>query len=153
MMAGNRILVIGFGNPGRGDDGLGPALAERLEALHLPGVTVESDYQLAVEHASLAAEHEIVVFVDAALDAGGPFYFRPLTAAPSPPGFTSHGISPAEVLYLANVCYAASPAGYLLGIRARDIEAFREGLTSGAEQDLAQALEHLKGFIASGRRE
>ncbi len=148
-MSGNRILVIGFGNPGRGDDGLGTALAERLEALHLPGVTVESDYQLSVEHASLAAEHEIVVFVDAALDAGEPFYLRPLTAAPSPPGFTSHGISPAKVLYLANACYAASPAGYVLGIRAHDVEAFREGLSRDAEQDLTLALEHVLRFISS----
>ena len=43
-----RILVIGYGNPGRRDDGLGPALAARLEALALPGVTVESDFQLAI---------------------------------------------------------------------------------------------------------
>jgi hydrogenase maturation protease len=150
-MGGNRILVIGFGNPGRGDDGLGPALAERLEALHLPGVTVESDYQLAVEHASLAAEHEIVVFVDAALDAGAPFYFRPLTAAPSSPGFTSHGISPAEVLYVAGACYGSCPAGYLLGIRAHEVEAFREGLSCGAEQDLALALKHVQRFISSVR--
>ncbi len=150
-MSGNRILVIGFGNPGRGDDGLGPALADRLEALHLPGVTVESDYQLAVEHASLAAEHEIVIFADAAVDAEEAFYFRPLTAAPSRPGFTSHGISPAEVLYLAGTCYGSYPAGYLLGIRAHDVEAFREGLSSGAEQDLAAALEHVQRFIASVR--
>jgi hydrogenase maturation protease len=150
-MGGNRILVIGFGNPGRGDDGLGPALAERLEGLQLPGVTVECDYQLAVEHASLAAEHEVVIFVDAALDAEDPFYFRPLTAAPSTPGFTSHGISPAEVLYLAGACYGSCPAGYLLGIRAHDVEAFRESLSSGAEQDLAQALEYVRRFITSGR--
>ena len=150
-MGGNRILVIGFGNPGRGDDGLGPALAERLEGLQLPGVTVECDYPLAVEHASLAAEHEVVIFVDAALDAEDPFYFRPLTAAPSTPGFTSHGISPAEVLYLAGACYGSCPAGYLLGIRAHDVEAFRESLSSGAEQDLAQALEYVRRFITSGR--
>ena len=149
-MEGKRILVIGFGNPGRGDDGLGPALAERLGALHLPGVTVESDYQLSVEHASLAAEHEIVVFADAALDAAEPFYFRSVTAARSQPSFTSHGISPAEVLHLAGACYEAHPAGYLLGIRAHETEAFREGLTLGAEQDLVQALEHVRRFIDSG---
>jgi hydrogenase maturation protease len=150
-MVGNRILVIGFGNPGRGDDGLGPALANHLEALCLPGVTVESDYQLAVEHASLAAEHEIVIFADAALDADPPFYFRSVTPASLHPRFTSHGISPSEVLYLAGACYGSHPAGYLLGIRAHETEAFREGLTSSAEQNLAQALEHVRRFIASAR--
>jgi hydrogenase maturation protease len=151
-LAGKSILVIGYGNPGRGDDGLGPALAERLEAMHLPYVTVESDYQLSVEHAAMAAEHDVVVFADAALDAGEAFYFRSLTAARLPPRFTSHGISPAEVLHLAGSCFKAFPAGYLLGIRAQEMDDFREGLTSGAEQNLEQALEHLRGFIAAARQ-
>ncbi|WP_022948171.1 homospermidine synthase [Methylohalobius crimeensis] len=29
---GVKVLVLGYGNPGRGDDGLGPALVERLES-------------------------------------------------------------------------------------------------------------------------
>jgi hydrogenase maturation protease len=149
VVVGKRVLVIGFGNPGRGDDGLGPALAARLEAMNLPGVTVESDYQLSIEHAALAAEHDAVVFADAALDAGESFYFRSLKAAHLPPRFTSHGISPAEVLYLAEACYRSSPAGYLLGIRAYDMDDFREGLTSVAESNLELALEHLQGFIAA----
>ena len=151
-MTRNRILIIGYGNPGRGDDGLGPALAARIEALNLPGVSVESDYQLAVEHAALAAEHDLVVFADAALDAEEPFYFRPLEAAPAPPKFTSHGISPAEVLHLASVCFKSYPAGYLLGIRAHFTEGFREGLSREALKNLDEALEHLRQFIASHRQ-
>lgn len=147
-MTRNRILIIGYGNPGRGDDGLGPTLAARLEALNLPGVSVESDYQLAVEHAAMAAEHDLVVFADAALDAEEPFYFRPLEAAPAPPKFTSHGISPAEVLHLASVCFKSCPPAYLLGIRAHDMEGFREGLSSEALKSLDEALEHLRQFIA-----
>ena len=64
-MTDKRILLIGYGNPGRADDGLGPALADRIEALDLPGLTVESDYQLSIEHAALAAGHDIVIFADA----------------------------------------------------------------------------------------
>ena len=33
-------LVIGVGNPDRGDDGVGPAVASRVAALGLPGVRV-----------------------------------------------------------------------------------------------------------------
>jgi hydrogenase maturation protease len=150
-MSVKRILVIGYGNPGRGDDGLGPALAERLEGLHLPGVTVESDYQLAIEHAAMAAEHDVVVFADAAMDAGEPFYFRPLEAAHAPPSFTSHGISPEEVMYLTGSCFRSFPAGYVLGIRASEVDDFREGLSSSAEENLGKALEHLLRFIAPHR--
>ena len=35
-----RTLLLGWGNPGRLDDGLGPALAETIERLALPGLTV-----------------------------------------------------------------------------------------------------------------
>jgi hydrogenase maturation protease len=150
-LGGQRILVIGYGNPGRGDDGLGPALARRLEAMHLPEVSVESDYQLSIEHAAMAAEHDVVVFADAALDATGPFYFRPLAASLASTAFSSHGISPAEVLRLAGSCFNSFPNGYLLGIRAHEMDDFYEGLTTGAEHNLELALQHLYGFIAAAR--
>lgn len=147
-----RILVIGYGNPGRRDDGLGPALAARLEALALPGVTVESDFQLAIEHAQLAAQHEVVVFADAAADTDldAPFYLRPVPPAPGAPGF-SHSISPQAVLHLAAQCFGAHPRGWLLGIRPEDLTSFAEGLTPEAEMNLGAALEGLRAAIASGR--
>ena len=46
-----RILLLGYGNPGRCDDGLGPAFAARIEARGLPGLDVFTDYQLTVDHA------------------------------------------------------------------------------------------------------
>ena len=145
-----RILVIGYGNPGRRDDGLGPALAARLEALALPGVTVESDFQLAIEHAQLAAQHEVVVFADAAADLDGdaPFYLRPVQPAPDGPCF-SHSISPPAVLHLAAQCFGARPHGWLLGIRPVDLSSFAEGLTPEAEANLAAALEGLRAAIVS----
>ena len=44
-----QTLVIGYGNPGRRDDGLGPSFADILAAEGIPGVDVDSDYQLTVE--------------------------------------------------------------------------------------------------------
>ena len=146
-MGKKRILVIGYGNPGRGDDGLGPAIAARLEELQIPGLSVESDYQLSIEHAALAAEHDIVVFADAARDAEGLFYFRPV--APAPAGMPgSHSVTPGEVLFLAHSCFHASPQGFLLGMRAPNLERFEEGLSSAARQALEAALEHLLEFIS-----
>jgi len=143
-----RILVIGYGNPGRRDDGLGPALAARLASLCLPGVTVESDYQLSIEHADLAARHDLVVFVDAARDAAGStaFYLRPVTPAPGASCF-SHRISPQAVLQLAADCFAARPGGWVLGIQPEDLESFAEGLTPTAERNLASAVVALRARI------
>ena len=72
------VLVIGYGNPGRLDDGLGPALAEALAALELPGVTVEANYQLTVEDAAAVAEHDVVVFADASVNGPEPYSFQPV---------------------------------------------------------------------------
>ncbi len=151
-MRDEKLLVIGYGNPGRGDDGLGPALAERLELLRIPGVTVETDYQLSIEHAALAAEHDVVVFADAATDASAPFYFRPISGA-SGDACTSHAVTPGEVLFLARSCFGATPRGFLLGMRAQALDRFHEGLTSDAQAVLDSALEHLLRFIAEHPRE
>jgi hydrogenase maturation protease len=146
------ILVIGYGNPGRRDDGLGPAFAARLEALRLPGVTVESDYQLAIEHAHLAAQHDIVVFADAAADVDGesPFYLRPIQPAPED-RYSSHSVSPQAVLRLAAQCFGAHPTGWLLGIRPMDLESFAEGLTPEAEANLSAAVTAFREAIESGQ--
>ena len=46
-----KLLLIGYGNPGRGDDGLGPALAEAIEQKQYADVEVDIDFQLNVEDA------------------------------------------------------------------------------------------------------
>jgi hydrogenase maturation protease len=146
------ILVIGYGNPGHRDDGLGPAFAARLAALDLPGVTVESDYQLSIEHAECAAQHDIVVFADAAadMDAAAQFYLRSVQPAPDASCF-SHSVSPQAVLHLAAQCFASRPKGWLLGIRPVDLDSFAEGLTPQAETNLQAALEAFRAAFASGQ--
>ena len=53
-----KALVIGYGNPGRLDDGLGPALAEAVEKLDLPGlITLD---KLADHFPAVAAKLEVI---------------------------------------------------------------------------------------------
>lgn len=142
-----KILVIGYGNPGRSDDGLGPALAERLEALAIPGVTVEADYQLSIEHAAMAAQHDVVVFADADCACLEPFYLRPVFAKHIVE-FTSHSVPPEEILHIAHTCFNATPEGYLLGMRAPVLEPFSEGLSPSALEGLEAAVKRLLEFIS-----
>jgi hydrogenase maturation protease len=123
-----RIAVIGYGNPGRADDGLGPALTERLEKMGLEGLTLESDYQLTLEHAAIVAEHDVVIFADAASDADAEYYLRPLDPLAFS-RFASHDISPAEILGLAQSCFGSKARGYVLGIRASVLDRFEERLS------------------------
>ncbi|HEX2694485.1 MAG TPA: hydrogenase maturation protease, partial [Acidobacteriota bacterium] len=94
-----RTLVIGIGNPGRGDDGLGPALVELLEAAGLEGAVFDSNYQLNIEDALACSKVETVIFADASETGEAPFAFTELEPAYEI-AFTTHELSPAAVLAL-----------------------------------------------------
>ena len=143
------ILFIGYGNPGRRDDGLGPGLAERVARLCIPGVTVDSDYQLTVEDAEAVARHDTVVFADASVSGTEPFFFR--RAAPrGEPGFSSHGVEPEEVLALAETLFGARPEAYVLGMRGYEFDAFGEGLSPRAAANLERAEAFIARVLRSG---
>jgi hydrogenase maturation protease len=139
----NDILVIGYGNPGRQDDGLGPALAEALEQLRLPDVTVDSDYQLTVEHAEMASRHRVVVFADATTEQQQAFTWSQVEPGAAGIRFTSHHLAPADVLALARDLFGANPAGYVLAIRGRCFGEFDAGLSPDARVALEDAVEFL----------
>lgn len=141
-----KVLVIGYGNPARGDDALGPALADAIEKLDLPGVSVDSDYQLNVEDAAAAATHDVVVFADAAVSGPEPFSFETVAAADDS-GFTTHHVEPPTVLALAHEVFQASPKAFTMGIRGYAFEMFEEGLSAEAEENLQAAVDFLKGII------
>ena len=145
-----RILVIGFGNPGRRDDGLGPALAAWLEERGIPGVTVDSDYQLTVEDAEAVARQDVVVFADASVGGSEPFYFLAVQPHGSP-GFSSHSVEPGEVLALAETLFAARPEAYMLGIRGYAFNEFGEGLSERARDNLAMASAFIERVLREDR--
>jgi hydrogenase maturation protease len=140
------VLIIGFGNPGRRDDGLGPAAAEMLEPLALPGVTVDSDYQLTVEDAAEAARHAYVLFIDADCTGPEPFALHRVRPGDSV-SFSTHSVQPDGVLALARDLFQSTPAAYLLGIRGYAFNEFGEGLSERARANLAAAIDFIKPVI------
>jgi hydrogenase maturation protease len=146
-----KILLIGYGNPGRLDDGLGPALAEAVAALRLPGVTAEADYQLSVEDAAAVAAHEVVVFADASVNGPEPFALRPVRPATEGDiGFSTHSVEPAAVLALARDLFRARTRGYALGIRGYRFNEFGETLSDAARENLAATLRFLVPLLREG---
>ena len=142
MTGGGEVLVIGYGNPGRLDDGLGPAAAERVEAARLDGVDVDADYQLTVEDAAAVAAHKVVVFADAAETGPEPFSFQAVEPADEL-GFSSHSCQPPAVMALAGELFHAKTKGYILGIRGYEFHEFGEALSGRARANLAAATEFL----------
>ena len=145
------LLVFGWGNPSRGDDALGPMLAEQLAdwaRSQLPAGRLEclTDFQLQIEHALDIAGRERVLLVDAALGLTTPFAVRGLVAAPQA-GFTSHALAPEALLKVCrDLEYTPPPSCLLLAIRAQHFE-FGEAPSEQALSDLALALEWAMAWV------
>ncbi|NCC50671.1 MAG: hydrogenase maturation protease [Spartobacteria bacterium] len=148
MSTPKKILFIGYGNPGRLDDGLGPALAERVRGMRIPGVTVESDYQLNVEDAAQIAEHERVIFADASTTAEAPFTFHPVQPEAGGLSFSSHSVSAPQVLGMARDLFHATPEAHILAIRGYAFDDFGERLSAQAQTNLEAAALFLQDLLS-----
>ncbi len=140
-----RILVLGYGNPGRQDDGLGPAVAAGIDSLGWPNLTTFDNYQLNIEDAMDVAAHDVVWFVDAAKAGPSPYAVHEVLPAPAVE-FTSHIVRPEAIMAIARQCYGKSPPAFLLAIRGYEFE-FVEALTPEATDNLRAALAMLTDRI------
>lgn len=145
-MSEKRGLVLAFGNPVRGDDGIGPEAAEYLENSGLTGITVDCNYQLSLEDALDVAEHDFTVFIDASLDGEEPFTFTEVEERNDPAVF-SHALEPSRIMGLANGLFEKDRTGFILGIRGYDFTMFSEGLTEKARTNMEQAMDFITAFL------
>jgi hydrogenase maturation protease len=145
------VLVYGYGNPGRLDDGLGPALARALGGQDLgAGVRLETGYQLQIEDAALVAEHDVVVFADADTACAEPFELRPLRPRREA-SFSTHSLAPEAVLALAHEHLGARTRGFVLGIRGYHFDDYGERLSPAAERNLELASAFVARALRDGR--
>jgi hydrogenase maturation protease len=146
------ILLYGYGNPGRGDDGLGPALAAAVEEMGLPDIDVDANYQLAVEDAAILGDYRAVIFADASLEGREPFWFSRIDAAGTGRlGWTSHSVSPVEVVALARDMFGSRVPAYTLGIRGYAFGELCEGLSAQAQENLGQAIAFVRRALDERR--
>jgi len=145
--ASGQLLLIGYGNPGRLDDGLGPAMVEAIAGLEIPGVDVDSDYQLTLEDASDVANYAKVVFVDADVSGPEPFWCKRIAPSEGSLTFSTHSISPEGVLQVARDLFHAEPECWLMGIRGYEFNEFGEALSKKAQANLAEAVAWLESAI------
>ena len=139
------VLLLGYGNPARRDDGLGPAFAEEGGRLGLD-LTVDSNYQLAAEDAETLSRHDQVVLVDATTDGPEPFGFERLQSEPDW-SISTHSISPGALLALTREAFGREPECFVLGIRGYQFEHFTEDLTPAARANLEKALVFFQSWL------
>jgi len=149
-----RILVYGFGNPGRQDDGAGVVLVDEVEAWarrgDRPWITFDSNYQLNAEDALAAAGHDIVVFVDASRDQAEGVRFRAIGPSRAVT-FSTHAMTPESVLALCRDLYGARPAAHLLTVRGYAWE-MDDAMSAEALANLDAARTLLTPFLESPER-
>jgi hydrogenase maturation protease len=117
------VLVLGVGRPDRGDDAVGPAIAERAMGLVPPGVTVAGR----VEPAGLIdawAGAGLVVVADAVRSGQQPGTVHVLHARHGPlPVRTgaggTHGFGLAEVIELGRALQRLPPKLVVVGVEAQ----------------------------------
>lgn len=135
-------LVIGIGNPLRGDDGAGPRLVELLEARGARADCL-AVHQLTPELAETVAEHDPVVFVDASVRV------RSLTIGPirdEPARPLGHHATPHAVLAMAAQLFARRPHAFLVEIPAVDL-GLGEHLSALAENTVEGAVEPILALL------
>ena len=132
---------------------MGPEIVQDLEKLKLPGLTLDADYQLSIEHAADLERADRVIFVDAAVSGPEPYEVKKLRAAREASQgieFTSHTLGPEAVLAICEDTYKRTPEALLVAVRGYSFE-FAEGLTGKARRNKDKALEYIKRLIDQWR--
>jgi len=144
-------LIVGYGNPSRGDDALGPAANNAIERLMTDHpawgeVEIVTDFQLQIEFVTDLANRQRIVFIDAAASGAEPFAFGPLEAKEDA-SITTHSLSPASLLTVYRSFHGAeAPPSFLLGIRGYDFE-LGTPLSAGAQRNLDAAVAMLEQWL------
>jgi hydrogenase maturation protease len=143
------LLVIGYGNTLRRDDGVGPKVAEAVAKLALPGVRALACPLLTPELAEVVSQARVVIFVDAAVDAPRQVQMRALAPADSSQ-VMAHAASPATVLALARDVFGHTPEAWWLTIPVEDL-GIGEELSPLARRGFEQAVQEVKECAARAR--
>lgn len=143
-----KAIIIGFGNPLRGDDGLGQRAAEELEE-EFAGADVEvrSCHQLTPEIAEPVSRAEVAVFIDAAEDQPpGEFRCRRLEPSARTPTSFAHALDPEAVLAVAHALYGHCPDAALLSVGGERFE-HGEGLSPAVQEAIPAVLDMARTII------
>ncbi|MCF8110837.1 MAG: hydrogenase maturation protease [Desulfobacteraceae bacterium] len=117
------ILIVGFGNTQRKDDGVGPYVVKKLSDMIKPlaGIRFMHVSQLTIEMVEDFYAADVLIFVDATVDRleNG---WRCVKMMPdlSQANFQTHHLSPGFLLGLLQALYQHSPMAWLVAVQGED---------------------------------
>jgi len=148
------VMVVGYGNSLRSDDGVGPAVAARLAGdPRMAGVVIRSEHQLTPELAADASEASLLVLVDAGTDeAPGEVSVRRLEPSPVEGGTAwTHHLDPSALVGLARELWGTAPPVVLVSIGPASLEV-GEGLSETVAPAVTRAADLVATVVEAHRR-
>ncbi|WP_320178377.1 hydrogenase maturation protease [Roseovarius pacificus] len=158
MLKSLKTLLIGFGNTLRGDDGLGPVVAERFRAQlseRLGGAAANlriiAAPQLMPEHAADLAQVDRAIFVDASF-AADPGAIRHERIEPGEwvPSGSGHGYDPVALTAMAHTIYGAEPEVHLVSVGIAHVSDFCEHFSPEVAAAVPEVLDTIESLLKGG---
>jgi hydrogenase maturation protease len=135
------ILIIGIGNSGRSDDGLGWKFVDIVSQTIQGCFDAEYRYQLQVEDAELVSKYSKVIFADASGEAIQNGFKVTRCKKAGHYFFSSHLQTPETILYLAETLFNKAPEAYTVAINGQNW-GLGKSISKEAEKNLGKALEY-----------
>ncbi len=142
------VVVIGYGNTLRCDDGAGRLLAETVAAQNWPGVEVFSVHQLTPELAEPLASASLAIFLDARLATVGDSIHVDAIEPGEMRATLHHTGNPQWLLALSKMVFDHCPAAWFITMPAVEL-GFGEQLSSTTLNGLHKALQTVNQIIES----
>jgi hydrogenase maturation protease len=143
-------LIVGIGNPLRGDDGLGWAVAEQLSRNSQPGYAIHTVYQLTPELAQQMADARLVVMIDASHEGvPGELRIRALPTSAQPSAVGTHYSTPEELAALTTALYGHCPPVVVVSMTGADFS-LREQFSEIVAQQLPLLCAAVREVCAGG---
>jgi hydrogenase maturation protease len=140
------ILIIGYGNELRRDDGLGPHVAKMIATAKYPNVRVVTCFQLVPEMAADLAEPRVAVFVDAHADPDRATVELHQVTAGAMTDWSTHAGDPGALLALTHAVYGRAPEAWWVIVPGQDFT-FGEGFSAVGEGNASKAIDAIALLI------
>jgi hydrogenase maturation protease len=146
-----RVLILGYGNPLRSDDGLGWQVAVQLfRANQSADVEVLPCHQLTPELSETISKASTVVFIDCTKEGvPGEFRCEEIHWQTGSISFT-HDLSPSALLDLASQLFGACPRAFLLTV-CGECFATGETLSPAVNRQIPKLKERVRELITECR--
>lgn len=142
----DEVLLIGYGNTLRRDDGVGPMVARRFGGRR--GIVVITALQLLPEHIEAVARAKLLILVDAAVDLGpGAVQCESLVPSDHRNALVDlHQLGPKDLVAGARQVFGRSPKAWLVTIGAQDVD-FGEGLSEKVADAVDRAVDTIEAIL------